>query len=98
MGCIARLGCLFVLVVAGAAAYLTRDRWLDRIPGRTAQVDTTTRTAPTGPGTVARGGAKSPAGGATLPATGTVDPSGWAPLTQAGANRTRDALQKLSSP
>jgi hypothetical protein len=98
MGCIARLGCLFVLVVAGAAAYLTRDRWLDRIPGRTAPVDTTTRTAPTGPGTVVRGGAKSSTGGATLPSTATADPSGWTPLTQAGANRTRDALQKLNSP
>lgn len=33
MGCIARLGCLVVLLVLGAVAWFTRDRWIDRIPG-----------------------------------------------------------------
>src|SRR3954469_13281755 len=28
MGCIARLGCLFVLVIACIAGWFTRDRWL----------------------------------------------------------------------
>jgi hypothetical protein len=32
-GCMARLGCLGVLLVGGAAAYLTRDRWMPRITG-----------------------------------------------------------------
>ena len=30
--------------------------------------------------------------------TTATGPDGWSPLTQAGANRTRDALQKLSTP
>jgi hypothetical protein len=38
MGCIGRLGCLVVLVVLGALAWLSRDRWLhlvnDGAPGR----------------------------------------------------------------
>ncbi len=28
MGCIARLGCLFLLLVAGVVAWFTRDRWM----------------------------------------------------------------------
>jgi hypothetical protein len=32
-GCLARLGCLAVILVAAAAAYLTRDRWLPRVTG-----------------------------------------------------------------
>lgn len=30
MGCIARLGCLVILVIAGAVAWITRDRWMPR--------------------------------------------------------------------
>jgi hypothetical protein len=90
MGCLARLGCLIVLLVAGAAAYLMRDRWMDKLPGRAAQVDTT-RVAP-GPGD----GSVAGRGGSTTAAAPSAN--GWTPLTQAGANRTRDALQKLSSP
>lgn len=30
-GCIGRLGCLFVLLVAGAIGWLTRDRWLPMV-------------------------------------------------------------------
>jgi hypothetical protein len=30
-GCLRRVGCLFVLVIAAVAAYLTRDRWLPLI-------------------------------------------------------------------
>ena len=33
MGCIARLGCLVVLVCLGIGAWLTRDRWLSKVPG-----------------------------------------------------------------
>ena len=63
MGCIARLGCLFVLVIACVAGWFTRDRWLpDRF-----------RTKPV-----------------AAPATA------WQPVTQAGANRTKAALIKLS--
>src|SRR6478672_235932 len=32
MGCLARAGCAFVLVVLAIAAYLTRDRWMDKLP------------------------------------------------------------------
>lgn len=32
--CLGRLGCLLLLVVAGALAFLTRDRWMPRVLGR----------------------------------------------------------------
>src|SRR5262249_57055234 len=31
MGCIPRLGCLFLLVVVAIGAWLTRDRWMARL-------------------------------------------------------------------
>lgn len=34
MGCLARLGCLVLLLCAAAAAWLTKDRWLTRVTGR----------------------------------------------------------------
>src|SRR5689334_368416 len=34
MGCITRLGCLFVLVIVAIGAWLTRDRWLTRLEQR----------------------------------------------------------------
>jgi hypothetical protein len=34
--CLGRLGCLLILVVLGAFAFLTRDRWLPRITGERA--------------------------------------------------------------
>jgi hypothetical protein len=50
MGCITRLGCLFVLVVAGVIGWFTRDRWLpqltDRLTHRPAAVATTERWEP----------------------------------------------------
>lgn len=69
MRCLARLGCLILLVVGGLAAFMTRDRWMNKLPWRSSQADTSVTTA-----------------------------EAWLPLTQAGANRTRDALQKLSAP
>jgi hypothetical protein len=69
MGCLARLGCLIMILILGAVAYFTRDKWMDKLPWRSSHVATT--------------------------ATGT---DGWSPLTQAGADRTREALQKLSTP
>ena len=65
MGCIARLGCLLLLVILGVVAWLNRDRWLHRAPAAVPTVSAT---------------------------------SDWSPLTDAGAQRTRDALTKLSSP
>jgi hypothetical protein len=35
MGCIARLGCMFVLVCLAVAAWFTRDRWVHKITGDT---------------------------------------------------------------
>jgi hypothetical protein len=64
MGCLARLGCLIVLVVAGAIGWFTRDQWL-------------------------------PAGFRPRPAAVAKAPQ-WQPLTDAGAERTRAALDKLS--
>src|SRR3954449_10227334 len=65
MGCLKRLGCLVVLVLAAGIGWLTRDSWL---PARFRPRSTAVRTA------------------------------GWEPLTDAGANRTRTALTKLSQP
>jgi hypothetical protein len=61
MGCLARLGCLILLVVLGVCAWVTRAMWL---PDRFREHPTTER--------------------------------GWQPLTDAGAARTRTALEKLS--
>lgn len=43
MGCLSRIGCLTVLVLAAVAAWFTRDRWLHRVTGRPVV------TAPAGP-------------------------------------------------
>lgn len=31
--CLGRLGCLVVMLIAGTVAWLTRDRWMSRVPG-----------------------------------------------------------------
>lgn len=64
MGCIARLGCLILLVVAAVVGWFTRDHWLPERYRHTAAAH-----APT-----------------------------WEPLSAAGAERTRVALDKLSRP
>lgn len=66
MGCIARLGCLFVLACAAVVGWFTRDRWL---PERFRPHAALSAKAPT-----------------------------WEPLTDAGAERTRAALARLSQP
>jgi hypothetical protein len=40
MGCIARLGCLVLLAILAFAGWLTRDRWMHNIPGRSPSVAT----------------------------------------------------------
>lgn len=65
MGCIARLGCLIVLVILACIGWFTRDLW---VPERFR----------------------------SHPATASAD--AWQPVTEAGAARTRAALQKLSQP
>jgi hypothetical protein len=47
MGCLARLGCLIVLLAIGVAAYLTRDRWMDKLPWGATHTETS-RTTPAG--------------------------------------------------
>jgi hypothetical protein len=66
MGCIARLGCLVLLVILGVVAWFTRDRWMP------SQLRSHVAAAPHGPV--------------------------WEPLSDAGANRTKSALNKLSQP
>jgi hypothetical protein len=66
MGCIARLGCLFILACAAVVGWFTRDRWM---PEKYRSYFETTATA------------KAPT---------------WQPLSDAGADRTREALDKLS--
>src|SRR5438309_1680091 len=36
MGCLFRIGCLVLVLCAAGAAWLTRDRWLPRLTGRSA--------------------------------------------------------------
>jgi hypothetical protein len=65
MGCIARLGCLMVLVIAGVVGWFTRDLWLpERYRSHTAVASNAV----------------------------------WKPISDAGAERTRVALDKLSQP
>jgi hypothetical protein len=66
MGCIARLGCLFVLACAAVVGWFTRDRWL---PERYRPHAAATTNTPT-----------------------------WERLSDAGSERTRVALDKLSQP
>ena len=40
MGCIARIGCLIVLVCLAIGAWITRDRWMHKITGRPAVTST----------------------------------------------------------
>lgn len=61
MGCLARLGCLILIVVLGVCAWMTRGMWL---PERFRDHPAATRA--------------------------------WQPVTDAGAERTRLALEKLS--
>lgn len=66
MGCITRLGCLFVLAIVAVVGWFSRDYWLPRL--------TAHRSTPAAATTV------------------------WHPLTDAGADSTRTALDKLSEP
>lgn len=42
MGCIARLGCLMVLCIAALVGWITRDRWMSKVPGAPATAVATT--------------------------------------------------------
>lgn len=88
MGCLFRLGCLVVLLICGVVAYFARDLWMDRLPWRPAQNE------------VARDGQSGATDRSSPGPTGTAASrtTNWAPLSQSGANRTRDALQRLSGP
>jgi hypothetical protein len=63
MGCLGRLGCLVVLLVAVAAAWLTRERWITIVPGvkhapseaRTASASRDGAWQPLDPASAARG-------------------------------------------
>jgi hypothetical protein len=68
MGCIARLGCLVMLVLLAIGGWLTRDRWLPRLTGRASTATSAVSTwQPLSPEAGARGKRKveqlsSPAG------------------------------------
>src|SRR3954469_1174341 len=46
MGCLMRLGCLVLVLAAGAAAWLTRDRWTNKLPWRSSNAEASATTAP----------------------------------------------------
>ena len=89
-GCLGRIGCLIILVVAGAIGWFTQDAWLPRVK---AQANSTA------PGLVrkvreiaGKGGGTSPTASAKSPAT---EPQ-WVALSAAGAERGREAVAKLN--
>ena len=45
MGCLMRLGCLVLVLAAGAAAFLTRDQWMDKLPWRSSHAKTSVTTS-----------------------------------------------------
>lgn len=49
MGCIARIGCLILLMCLAVGAWLTRDRWMSKITGRPAVTSTAPRWEPLTP-------------------------------------------------
>lgn len=58
MGCIARLGCLVLLVLLAVAGWFTRDRWMSKLPGAKPAATTTSMTStwqPLTPAAAARG-------------------------------------------
>lgn len=46
--CLGRLGCLFLLLVAGAVAWLTRERWMTRVSGSPSAVPIAWEAVPAG--------------------------------------------------
>jgi hypothetical protein len=55
MGCLARLGCLILLVFLAVAGWLTRDRWLPRLTGHGVTASTASVWQPLSPAAGARG-------------------------------------------
>ena len=55
MGCIARIGCLILLVLLAIGAWFTRDRWLSKVPGNTTAVSTAPVWEPLTPAAGAKG-------------------------------------------
>lgn len=105
-GCLARIGCLLIFVVAGAIGWFTQDAWLPKVK---AQVRTTAPVLVRKAKEIAskagvpssRGNAKSGAsdnandnagGSAKSPAS----ESQWTALSAAGAERGREAVAKLN--
>ena len=49
MGCIARIGCLILLVCLAVGAWFTRDRWMSKITGKPVVTSTAPRREPLSP-------------------------------------------------
>jgi hypothetical protein len=77
--CLGRLGCLLLLVIAGALAFLTRERWLPRVLGNRGSVPVTWETV-TEPGAKKAADAVSSLGKAGGPAYVTVSAAELAAL------------------
>ena len=88
-GCLTRIGCLMVLVIAGAIGWTTQKSWLPRVK---AQVRST---APELVRKVRDLTSKGESGGSSSAKSAATDPS-WTALTAAGAERGRAAVAKLS--
>jgi hypothetical protein len=84
MGCLRTIGCMTVLAAAGAAAYVTRDYWIDLVPTHRWTI----------PGRAASGHAAGRTAGSEPPPS---DSSTWEPLTESGAARTRARIAALGA-
>ena len=89
MGCLARAGCLLLLVAAGVLAWLNRAAIGHRVGGPIGErIAGQPAESPTG---------ATPSGKKSGTGAEPVATSDWLPLSEAGVKRTSDALSKLSS-
>jgi hypothetical protein len=93
-GCLARIGCLLVLVAAGAIGWFTQDAWLPKVK---AQVRTTA------PGLVrkvkeiaVKAGVPTSRGNSSGSEKSPASETQWTALSAAGAERGREAVAKLN--
>jgi hypothetical protein len=90
--CLGRLGCLLLLVLAGAVAFLMRDRWMPRVLGRGARAPVTWETVKEpGAGTQKTGNDIASLGRANGPAYVTVSAAELAELMVASSGHSLPA-------
>jgi len=99
LSCLGRLGCLFLILVIGVGAFLTRDRWLPRVTGQErAQTPVTWQSVPESRGAEKAGDAVASLGRAGGPAYVTVSASELAALmVQSSGHRLPASLDSVQA-